>query len=131
MQIDADLLIDSFNQEALRFPYNNIIHYNLQECISCCEGMICNVDIPTNHTNAVFAILHARRTSGGSRQTISIFLLVILIIVFRLWHDSPQAEGICCLELHEDNLWGRRSYKKPVVWIKALLGIWRLLVITR
>ncbi|XP_013918236.1 PREDICTED: ly6/PLAUR domain-containing protein 6B [Thamnophis sirtalis] len=54
------------------------------ECISCCEGMICNVDVPTNHTNAVFAVLHARRTSGGSRQTISISLLVILIIVFRL-----------------------------------------------
>ncbi|XP_026529280.1 ly6/PLAUR domain-containing protein 6B [Notechis scutatus] len=54
------------------------------ECVSCCEGMICNVDVPTNHTNAVFVVLHARKTSGGSRQTISISLLVILIIVFRL-----------------------------------------------
>uniref|UniRef100_A0A8C6X7M0 LY6/PLAUR domain containing 6B n=1 Tax=Naja naja TaxID=35670 RepID=A0A8C6X7M0_NAJNA len=45
------------------------------ECVSCCEGMICNVDVPTNHTNAVFAVLHAQRTSGGSRQTISISLL--------------------------------------------------------
>nr|6ZSO_A Chain A, Ly6/PLAUR domain-containing protein 6B [Homo sapiens] len=25
------------------------------ECRSCCEGMICNVELPTNHTNAVFA----------------------------------------------------------------------------
>ncbi|XP_014028970.1 ly6/PLAUR domain-containing protein 6B [Salmo salar] len=26
------------------------------ECVSCCEGMICNVEVPTNHTNAVFAM---------------------------------------------------------------------------
>ncbi|XP_006196210.1 ly6/PLAUR domain-containing protein 6B [Vicugna pacos] len=35
------------------------------ECRSCCEGMICNVELPTNHTNAVFAVMHAQRTSGG------------------------------------------------------------------
>ncbi|CAL8342381.1 unnamed protein product [Boreogadus saida] len=26
------------------------------ECVSCCEGMICNVEVPTNHTNAVFSL---------------------------------------------------------------------------
>ncbi|XP_025132404.2 ly6/PLAUR domain-containing protein 6B isoform X2 [Bubalus bubalis] len=35
------------------------------ECRSCCEGMICNVELPTNHTNAVFAVMHAQRTSGS------------------------------------------------------------------
>ncbi|KAJ6665399.1 hypothetical protein lerEdw1_003239 [Lerista edwardsae] len=57
---------------------------HMKECTSCCEGMICNVDIPTNHTNAVFAVVHARRTSGSSRQTISILLLVSIIIAFLL-----------------------------------------------
>ncbi|XP_062972645.1 ly6/PLAUR domain-containing protein 6B [Elgaria multicarinata webbii] len=53
------------------------------ECISCCEGMICNVDIPTNHTNAVFAVMHARRTSGSSsRQAVSILLLVSVTVIF-------------------------------------------------
>ncbi|XP_077623963.1 ly6/PLAUR domain-containing protein 6B [Crocuta crocuta] len=36
------------------------------ECRSCCEGMICNVELPTNHTNAVFAVMRAQRTSGSS-----------------------------------------------------------------
>uniref|UniRef100_A0A5F9DBJ9 LY6/PLAUR domain containing 6B n=1 Tax=Oryctolagus cuniculus TaxID=9986 RepID=A0A5F9DBJ9_RABIT len=39
------------------------------ECRSCCEGMICNVELPTNHTNAVFAVMHAQRTSGSSACT--------------------------------------------------------------
>ncbi|XP_077873501.1 ly6/PLAUR domain-containing protein 6B isoform X2 [Ictidomys tridecemlineatus] len=39
------------------------------ECRSCCEGMICNVELPTNHTNAVFAVMHAQRTSGSSAPT--------------------------------------------------------------
>ncbi|XP_053262324.1 ly6/PLAUR domain-containing protein 6B [Podarcis raffonei] len=54
------------------------------ECTSCCEGMICNVDIPTNHTNAVFAVVHARRTSGSSRQAASILLLVSITTIFVL-----------------------------------------------
>ncbi|XP_027631159.1 ly6/PLAUR domain-containing protein 6B [Tupaia chinensis] len=36
------------------------------ECRSCCEGMICNVELPTNHTNAVFAVMRTQRTSGSS-----------------------------------------------------------------
>ncbi|XP_053113605.1 ly6/PLAUR domain-containing protein 6B isoform X3 [Hemicordylus capensis] len=55
-----------------------------RECVSCCEGMICNVDIPTNHTNAIFAVVHARRTSGSSSQAASILLLVFAIIAFLL-----------------------------------------------
>uniref|UniRef100_A0A8C9F3L0 Uncharacterized protein n=1 Tax=Pavo cristatus TaxID=9049 RepID=A0A8C9F3L0_PAVCR len=51
------------------------------ECVSCCEGMICNVEIPTNHTNAVFAVLHARRTSDGSRRTVSTALLVSVMAI--------------------------------------------------
>ncbi|XP_010183904.1 PREDICTED: ly6/PLAUR domain-containing protein 6B [Mesitornis unicolor] len=51
------------------------------ECVSCCEGMICNVEIPTNHTNAVFAVLHARRTSDGSRRTVSVAVLLSVVMV--------------------------------------------------
>uniref|UniRef100_A0A8I3N6F5 LY6/PLAUR domain containing 6B n=2 Tax=Canis lupus familiaris TaxID=9615 RepID=A0A8I3N6F5_CANLF len=35
------------------------------ECRSCCEGMICNVELPTNHSNAVLAVTRAPGTSGG------------------------------------------------------------------
>ncbi|XP_072882275.1 ly6/PLAUR domain-containing protein 6B [Hemitrygon akajei] len=30
--------------------------FGYTECISCCEGMICNIEVPTNHTNAVFMV---------------------------------------------------------------------------
>ncbi|XP_075385780.1 ly6/PLAUR domain-containing protein 6B [Tenrec ecaudatus] len=51
------------------------------ECRSCCEGMICNVDLPTNHTNAVFAVMHAQRTSGGSMHVLHLPVLVGLFIL--------------------------------------------------
>ncbi|XP_014749735.1 PREDICTED: ly6/PLAUR domain-containing protein 6B-like, partial [Sturnus vulgaris] len=51
----------------------------LSECVSCCEGMICNVGIPTNATNAVFAVLQAHRTAGGSRALPSLALLVTTV----------------------------------------------------
>ncbi|NXK70160.1 LPD6B protein, partial [Sylvietta virens] len=49
------------------------------ECVSCCEGMICNVEIPTNATNAVFAVLQARRANGGGRGAPSPALLGTLV----------------------------------------------------
>ncbi|XP_005519642.1 PREDICTED: ly6/PLAUR domain-containing protein 6B [Pseudopodoces humilis] len=54
------------------------------ECVSCCEGMICNVEIPTNATNAVFAVLQARRTAGASRDVPSGALLVALVAMVAL-----------------------------------------------
>ncbi|NWV64753.1 LPD6B protein, partial [Malurus elegans] len=51
------------------------------ECVSCCEGMICNVEIPTNATNAVLAVLQARRASGGNRGVPPVALLVALVTV--------------------------------------------------
>lgn len=51
------------------------------ECRSCCEGMICNVELPTNHTNAVFTVMHAQRTSGGGAPTL---YLPVLAWVFML-----------------------------------------------
>ncbi|KAJ8393757.1 hypothetical protein AAFF_G00056720 [Aldrovandia affinis] len=36
------------------------------ECISCCEGMACNVEVPTNHSNAVFAMRQAPPGSSVS-----------------------------------------------------------------
>lgn len=58
------------------------------ECISCCEGMICNVEIPTNHTNAVFAVLHARRTSDGSKRTVNVAVLVSVMMTMLLWCNT-------------------------------------------
>ncbi|XP_075037018.1 ly6/PLAUR domain-containing protein 6B [Mixophyes fleayi] len=37
------------------------------ECISCCDGMICNVDIPTNNTNAVFNVMRSHWKSDAHR----------------------------------------------------------------
>ncbi|XP_025071776.1 ly6/PLAUR domain-containing protein 6B isoform X3 [Alligator sinensis] len=54
------------------------------ECVSCCEGMICNVEIPTNHTNAVFAVMHAWRMSHGSRRTVNVPLLASVLAVVLL-----------------------------------------------
>ncbi|XP_056352335.1 ly6/PLAUR domain-containing protein 6B isoform X2 [Oenanthe melanoleuca] len=55
------------------------------ECVSCCEGMICNVEIPTNATNAVLAVLQARRAGGGralpSLALPSLALLVAAVTV--------------------------------------------------
>ncbi|KAK4817232.1 hypothetical protein QYF61_004143 [Mycteria americana] len=63
------------------------------ECVSCCEGMICNVEIPTNHTNAIFAVLHARRTSDGSRRTGSIAVLVSVVMIALSQRDQLLALG--------------------------------------
>ncbi|KAA0715816.1 Ly6/PLAUR domain-containing protein 6B [Triplophysa tibetana] len=50
------------------------------ECVSCCEGMVCNVDLPTNHTNAVFA---QRRTHSSAAPTFktrdTVFLLITVL----------------------------------------------------
>ncbi|XP_056390387.1 ly6/PLAUR domain-containing protein 6B [Hyla sarda] len=55
------------------------------ECVSCCDGMICNVDVPTNHTNAVLNLMRSHRKSGAYRATAflpavaaAIFILVVL-----------------------------------------------------
>uniref|UniRef100_A0A8C5IHL1 LY6/PLAUR domain containing 6B n=1 Tax=Junco hyemalis TaxID=40217 RepID=A0A8C5IHL1_JUNHY len=51
-----------------------------QECVSCCEGMICNVEIPTNATNAVLAVLQARRAAAGSRALPDLGTLLALLV---------------------------------------------------
>nr|XP_048282224.1 ly6/PLAUR domain-containing protein 6B [Myodes glareolus]XP_048282225.1 ly6/PLAUR domain-containing protein 6B [Myodes glareolus]XP_048282226.1 ly6/PLAUR domain-containing protein 6B [Myodes glareolus] len=51
------------------------------ECRSCCEGMVCNIELPTNHTNAVFAVMHAQRTSGGSVPTPYLPVLACLFVL--------------------------------------------------
>ncbi|XP_066136252.1 ly6/PLAUR domain-containing protein 6B isoform X2 [Saccopteryx bilineata] len=51
------------------------------ECRSCCEGMICNVELPTNHTNAVFAVMHAQRTSGSSTRTLCLPVLAWVFVL--------------------------------------------------
>ncbi|XP_030643400.1 ly6/PLAUR domain-containing protein 6B [Chanos chanos] len=46
------------------------------ECISCCEGMACNVEVPTNHSNAVFAM---RRASSAAAPTARTWTAVSLL----------------------------------------------------
>ncbi|XP_059417857.1 ly6/PLAUR domain-containing protein 6B-like isoform X1 [Carassius carassius] len=47
------------------------------ECISCCEGMVCNVELPTNHSNAVFA---ERQTQSSAAPIFRIWDSVILMV---------------------------------------------------
>ncbi|XP_072469228.1 ly6/PLAUR domain-containing protein 6B isoform X1 [Notamacropus eugenii] len=61
------------------------------ECRSCCEGMICNVEVPTNHTNAVFAIIQARRSSGTIPWTFSLPVLAwVFMVQWLLCHCSQE-----------------------------------------
>uniref|UniRef100_M3XHD6 LY6/PLAUR domain containing 6B n=1 Tax=Latimeria chalumnae TaxID=7897 RepID=M3XHD6_LATCH len=50
------------------------------ECTSCCEGMICNVDVPTNHTNAVFAVIQSGRAPSTSKRTLSFTALLTVVM---------------------------------------------------
>lgn len=43
--------------------------------------MICNVELPTNHTNAVFAVMHAQRTSGSTVPTPYLPVLAWLVML--------------------------------------------------
>ncbi|XP_069081323.1 ly6/PLAUR domain-containing protein 6B [Pleurodeles waltl] len=59
--------------------------YGHTECTSCCEGMICNVEVPTNHTNAVFAVMHARRASSSTvMRTASLPMLASVLLALLL-----------------------------------------------
>ncbi|KAJ8247111.1 hypothetical protein GJAV_G00258870 [Gymnothorax javanicus] len=53
------------------------------ECISCCEGMACNVEVPTNHSTAVFAMRQAPSSSASPNKAWrTLFLLVVVLAVF-------------------------------------------------
>ncbi|TRY59280.1 hypothetical protein DNTS_016357 [Danionella cerebrum] len=49
----------------------------LHECVSCCEGMVCNVDLPTNHSNAVFAQRQSRSSASTSSRSWDCAMLLI------------------------------------------------------
>ncbi|XP_048390847.2 ly6/PLAUR domain-containing protein 6B [Stegostoma tigrinum] len=52
------------------------------ECTSCCEGMICNIDVPTNHTNAVLVVKQLRRfPSSASNRVLSISWITLAPLV--------------------------------------------------
>lgn len=46
--------------------------------------MICNVELPTNHTNAVFAVMHAQRTSSSGVPMVPRTYLPVLAWLFML-----------------------------------------------
>ncbi|XP_038645913.1 ly6/PLAUR domain-containing protein 6B isoform X1 [Scyliorhinus canicula] len=64
----------------------HISKFGYTECTSCCEGMICNIEVPTNHTNAVLVVkqLHMFSSSANRRiliiPWITVALLVILLV---------------------------------------------------
>lgn len=71
------------------------------ECVSCCEGMICNVEVPTNHTNAVFAMRQQAYSSappqapvrtawGRCWMTLLTTLGLGLTRLVLLWHCCPS-----------------------------------------
>ncbi|XP_069838779.1 ly6/PLAUR domain-containing protein 6B isoform X2 [Dendropsophus ebraccatus] len=51
------------------------------ECVSCCDGMICNVDLPTNHTNAVLRLMRSHQRSGAYRATVFLPAVVTAILI--------------------------------------------------
>ncbi|XP_058249005.1 ly6/PLAUR domain-containing protein 6B [Hemibagrus wyckioides] len=54
------------------------------ECVSCCEGMVCNVELPTNHTNSVFLRFQDFRsaaTCSSSSSWTCVFLLTSALTV--------------------------------------------------
>eukprot|EP00079_Xenopus_tropicalis_P010462 XP_002935338.1 PREDICTED: ly6/PLAUR domain-containing protein 6B [Xenopus tropicalis] len=55
------------------------------ECVSCCDGMICNVEVPTNHTNAVFSVMKSYRKSDACRTaSYSITIASALLLLLQL-----------------------------------------------
>lgn len=77
-----------------------------QECVSCCEGMICNIEVPTNHTNAVFAVKQLAFGSAPCQTT-------------RLWKAMVLTLGLCGWFLLwpggiEDWYFGRNEIHGPV-----------------
>ncbi|XP_064182756.1 ly6/PLAUR domain-containing protein 6B [Anguilla rostrata] len=54
------------------------------ECISCCEGMACNVEVPTNHSTAVFAMRHAPISSSPSNRVWKVSLLPAMVLMVLL-----------------------------------------------
>uniref|UniRef100_A0A667Y6T6 LY6/PLAUR domain containing 6B n=1 Tax=Myripristis murdjan TaxID=586833 RepID=A0A667Y6T6_9TELE len=48
------------------------------ECVSCCEGMICNIEVPTNYTNAVFAKRQTVYSSAPPQRTRALLTIASL-----------------------------------------------------
>ncbi|XP_056145936.1 ly6/PLAUR domain-containing protein 6B [Lampris incognitus] len=55
------------------------------ECVSCCEGMICNIEVPTNHTNAVFAMTQTTSSSAPYSGRTDVWLTVVTLGLNRLF----------------------------------------------
>ncbi|XP_007894534.1 ly6/PLAUR domain-containing protein 6B [Callorhinchus milii] len=64
----------------------HVREFGFTECVSCCEGMICNVDVPTNHTNAVFAAKRPHRFSSAAdgRKTSLAETLATVVLLSQL-----------------------------------------------
>ncbi|XP_072327373.1 ly6/PLAUR domain-containing protein 6B isoform X2 [Scyliorhinus torazame] len=61
----------------------HISNFGYTECTSCCEGMICNIEVPTNHTNAVLVVkqLHMFSSSANRRMLIIPWITVVLLVI--------------------------------------------------
>ncbi|XP_076854445.1 ly6/PLAUR domain-containing protein 6B [Brachyhypopomus gauderio] len=56
------------------------------ECVSCCEGLACNVELPTNYTNAVFVrgLAFGSAAPGGGRWDYTLLISLALVALFQL-----------------------------------------------
>ncbi|XP_067890586.1 ly6/PLAUR domain-containing protein 6B [Heterodontus francisci] len=63
----------------------HIRKFGHMECTSCCEGMICNIEVPTNHTNAVLVVKqHHRFSSSANNRVLSITRITVALLVVLL-----------------------------------------------
>ncbi|XP_078572486.1 ly6/PLAUR domain-containing protein 6-like isoform X1 [Branchiostoma floridae x Branchiostoma japonicum] len=49
-------------------------------CIACCEGNICNPEVPTNHTTAIFATITPYDVGSSSHFNPSVQVLLVTLL---------------------------------------------------
>ncbi|XP_060733214.1 ly6/PLAUR domain-containing protein 6 [Tachysurus vachellii] len=62
-------------------------HEGLRVCVSCCEGNICNMPLPWNETDAIFATTSPLNGSNRTALDRTLLLSFILLLFVLLSHD--------------------------------------------
>ncbi|KAJ8351593.1 hypothetical protein SKAU_G00230690 [Synaphobranchus kaupii] len=73
-------------EECLSTGCTDVDHEGNKVCTACCEGNICNLPLPRNETDAVFATTSPiNRTSQlAQSQALSCFIAIIILLIFNL-----------------------------------------------
>lgn len=81
---------------------HHIRKFGYTECVSCCEGTICNIEVPTNHTNAVFMVKQQQRSPSSASIRIQNLIwittaLPVLLLVWcytgQIWSNTSNTSG--------------------------------------